>query len=108
MLLAATGKNVYILSGNFHPKRVGSQTMVKVLVRKLNLRKGGRRYAAPASTLIRDSKGKISRVFTIEVTSTTFENDLTFVYKKNVAKARSENKKLFGSPNGIKKLRVAK
>ena len=82
--------------------------MVKVLVRKLNLGKGKRRQAAPATTSVRDSKGKLSRFFTIDVTSPTFEHDLTFVYKRNVAKARSENRKLFGSPDGIKRLRAAK
>jgi hypothetical protein len=82
--------------------------MVKVLVRKLNLRKGKRRQSSPATTSVRDSKGKLSRFFTIDVTSPTFEDDLTFVYKRNVAKARSENRKLFGSPDGIKRLRAAK
>jgi hypothetical protein len=82
--------------------------MVKILVRKLNPAKGRRRQGAPASTSVRDSKGKISRFFTIDVKSPTFENDLTFVYKQNVAKARNENKKLFGSPDGVKTLRAAK
>jgi hypothetical protein len=82
--------------------------MVKVVVRKLKLGSGKRRGNTLERTSVRDSKGKISQFFTIDVKSPTFESDLAFVYKRNVAKARSENKKLFGSPDGVKRLRVAK
>jgi hypothetical protein len=82
--------------------------MVKVVVRKLDAKNGKRREAPPARTAVRDSKGKVSHFFTIDVNGPTFENDLTFVYKHNVAKARNENKKLFGSRDGAKRSRAAK
>jgi hypothetical protein len=72
--------------------------MVKVILRKLDAKKGPRRRAI-AETRVRDASGNIVRYFTIDATSPTFENDLTHVYKSNVSKARAENKKLFGNPD---------
>ena len=74
--------------------------MVKVVVRKLGPGKSERSHREPASTSVLDSKGKSSSFFTIDVKSPTFEKDLTFVYKHNVAKARRENRRMFGSADG--------
>jgi hypothetical protein len=41
------------------------------------------------------------QVYWIDANSKTFTDDLTAVFKKNVAKARRENKRLFGSPDGL-------
>jgi len=82
--------------------------MVKVVVRKLKLGTAKRRPKSLVSTSVRDSKGKVSQFFTVDTKSRTFENDLTFVYKRNVAKARSENTRRFGSPDGVKRLKAAK
>jgi len=72
--------------------------MVKVIVRKIDSKKNARRRTI-AKTHIRDASGKPAGYFTIDTRSPTFEDDLTRVYKANVAKARSENKKFFGAPD---------
>jgi hypothetical protein len=72
--------------------------MVKVVVRKIDAKKRTRRSSI-AKTRVRDASGKIVRYFTIDARSPTFEEDLTRVYKSNVSKARSENKKRFGAPD---------
>jgi hypothetical protein len=72
--------------------------MVKVIVRKLGTKKRPRRNTI-AKTRVRDASGKAADYFTIDAKSPTFEDDLTRLYKENVSKARSENKKLFGVPD---------
>jgi len=37
----------------------------------------------------------------LDLNSATFDDDLTYVFEKNVAKARARNKKLLGSADGI-------
>jgi hypothetical protein len=46
------------------------------------------------------SDGKRVRVLSLDANSPTFDDDLTYVFQRNVAKARRENKKLFGSADG--------
>lgn len=72
--------------------------MVKIVLRKVDGRKRSRRSAI-AQTRVRDASGHVVRYFTIDAKSPTFEDDLTQVYKSNVSKARSENKRLFGNPD---------
>jgi hypothetical protein len=43
------------------------------------------------------------KISTIDANSPTLSADLTALFTRNVAKARRENKKLFGSPDGIRK-----
>lgn len=52
---------------------------------------------------LRNSKGKVVRVLSLDANSPTFIDDLTTVFKRNVRRARQENKRLFGSPDGFKK-----
>jgi hypothetical protein len=47
-----------------------------------------------------NSQGKTVRVLSLDANSSTFIDDLTLVFEKNVAKARRENKKIVGSPDG--------
>ncbi len=49
---------------------------------------------------VRNAEGKLVRVLSLDANSATFIDDLTTVFKKNVAKARHENVRLFGSPEG--------
>ena len=77
--------------------------MAKVLFRKLDSRNGKRRKSRLAKTRVRDASGKAAHFFMIDANSPTFERDLTTVYKANVAAARSENRKLFGSADGVRK-----
>lgn len=48
-------------------------------------------------------EGKTVRVVSIDANSKTFLNDLTKAFEINVRKARQENKKLFGSADGVRK-----
>jgi hypothetical protein len=51
---------------------------------------------------VRGSDGRIRHVMLLDLNSATFDDDLTYVFERNVAKARRENKKLLGSADGIK------
>ncbi len=51
---------------------------------------------------IRSSDGKVRRIMILDLTSATFDDDLTYIFERNVAKARRENKKLLGSADGTK------
>ena len=44
--------------------------------------------------------GVMVRVVPLDPHSPTFIDDLTRIFQSNIAKARRENKKLFGSPDG--------
>jgi hypothetical protein len=47
--------------------------------------------------------GKSVRVVSIDANSKTFLDDLTKAFEINVRKARQENKRLFGSADGVRK-----
>lgn len=49
---------------------------------------------------LRDAAGRAVRVLSLDANSATFSDDLTRVFARNVAKARRENKRLFGSASG--------
>ena len=51
---------------------------------------------------MRNADGKYVRVLSLDANSATFIDDLTTVFEKNVAKARRENKQLFGSADGLR------
>jgi hypothetical protein len=76
--------------------------MVKIVQRKL-----GKYTARPKSvsvTRFRDSKsGRFVENYTIDGRSRKFGDDLTYVFSKNVAKARDENVKRFGTADGRRK-----
>ncbi len=78
--------------------------MVNVIVRKLRSKKAPRNRA-PANVKkrrVRVPGGGSVRVFALDANSPTFDNDLTYVYSANVADARRENTKLFGSADGTR------
>lgn len=52
--------------------------------------------------ILRDPEGRAVRVLTLDANSPTFTDDLTVVFRRNVAKARRENKRLFGSADGLR------
>lgn len=70
-----------------------------------DLKQARKRVAGNAGSvghkLLRTSDGKPVRVLSLDANSSTFIDDLTIVFEKNVAKAREENKKLVGSRDGI-------
>jgi len=77
--------------------------MGKVVVRKIDF-KNGKAGARPGvkKTRVRDSAGQPMQIYTLDARSPTFGDDLTYVYQANVATARHENRKLFGSADGPK------
>ncbi len=50
----------------------------------------------------RDSDGTFRQVMILDLTSATFDDDLTYIFERNVAKARRENRILLGSADGVK------
>jgi hypothetical protein len=75
--------------------------MLKVIIADLTKEKARRK----AKTSVREKRlhradGTIARVLSLDANSPTFDDDLTYVFEKNVARARRENKKLFGSADG--------
>lgn len=55
-----------------------------------------RKNVSVAEKRVRDEHGKVSVIRTIDASSKTFSDDLTYVFKRNVAKARRENKRVVG------------
>jgi hypothetical protein len=49
---------------------------------------------------VHGSDGRAKEVMLLDLNSATFDDDLTYVFEKNVAKARRENKQLLGSADG--------
>jgi hypothetical protein len=49
----------------------------------------------------KDASGKFAQVTVLDANAATFGADLLQVFKDNVAKARKENKRLFGSPDRV-------
>jgi hypothetical protein len=49
---------------------------------------------------LRRSDGSIAKVLSLDANGPTFDDDLTYDFERNVARARRENKKLFGSADG--------
>jgi len=66
-----------------------------------NPRARGRKTSIRRKTL-RDSKGRAVQVLSLDANSTTLSDDLTLIFRRNVAKARKENKRLFGSATGFR------
>jgi hypothetical protein len=50
---------------------------------------------------VRNPEGRFIEKFVIDSNSPTLDADLTFVFQRNVARERRENKRLFGSPDGF-------
>ena len=47
------------------------------------------------------SSGKYAQVAVLDANTATFGSDLLEVFRENVARARKENKRLFGSPDRV-------
>lgn len=71
--------------------------MAKVVVRKFSKPKAELRDTAVTQKRVRDaSTGQFLVVRTIDAQSKTLGQDLNYVFSKNVAKARRENKAVTG------------
>jgi hypothetical protein len=69
--------------------------MTKVVVTK-RASGAGSKAGSVSEKRVRDAEGKLQTVRTLDGRSTTFGSDLTYVFSKNVAKARRENKQATG------------
>jgi hypothetical protein len=73
--------------------------MTDVVIADLNKRKS-RRQTSVRRKRVRNAQGKIVRVLSVDANSPSFIDDLTEIFRLNVRRARAENKRLFGSPDG--------
>ncbi|MBX9845574.1 MAG: hypothetical protein K2Z80_27600 [Xanthobacteraceae bacterium] len=75
--------------------------MAKVIVKNLSksLAAAGRR-SLPEKRVV-NAEGKVVKIPMIDSDSPHFSADLLRVFRKNVAKARRENKQRFGSPDRV-------
>ena len=69
--------------------------VTKVITATLNAN-GRKRKHSVVEKRVRRPDGKVAVMRTIDANSKTFADDLTYVFTKNVAKARRENKLLLG------------
>jgi hypothetical protein len=78
--------------------------VAKVVVTKL-LRKSAREIAGKGISVqrrrVRDEDGDIRIVWALDGGSGTFDADLTYVFGRNVAKARRENKEVTGATDFV-------
>lgn len=78
--------------------------MAKVVIKKLD-GKTARKVAASALSVgqkrVRDGDGELRTLRTLNAGSKTFSSDLTYVFGKNVAKARRENKRVTGRTDSV-------
>ena len=77
--------------------------MVKVVVAKVDRKMRKRRHGAVVERHVRGPDGKLARWFIVDSDSNSLGDDLSYVFKRNVAKARRENTSKFGSPDGFRK-----
>jgi hypothetical protein len=75
--------------------------MAKVVYRSLKPSKPVKRSASVTTKRVRSSDGKAVTVYTIDADSHTFGDDLSYVFRQNVKKARRQNKQLLGSAAGV-------
>ena len=74
--------------------------MAKVIVLKLagaKRRKAAAKSASVGEKRVRDAAGQFRTVRTLDGQSKTFASDLTYVFARNVARARRENKQVTGT-----------
>jgi hypothetical protein len=71
--------------------------MAKVVYGSLKTSKPGRGGASVTTKRITDAQGNRVTLYTVDAESRTLGEDLSYAFAKNVAKARRENKRLFGS-----------
>lgn len=73
--------------------------MVKVVYASLQQPKRG---PSPAVTRkrVKRADGATETILVLDGDSPSFADDLTYAFKRNVARVRRENKRLFGSPSG--------
>jgi hypothetical protein len=77
--------------------------LVKIVVAKIGSKKRRPRRRAVTTRRVRDRDGEFTTQFWLDHYSPTFDEDLTSVFKRNVARVRLDNERVLGSPDGFKK-----
>src|SRR5262245_58688416 len=73
--------------------------MAKLVIASLKSKPGGRGRPPVAKKRIRDTDGRVKTLWTLDLGSATFGQDLQYVFGRNVAKARQDNKRAIGAPD---------
>ena len=76
--------------------------MAKIVVTSLRSGpKGHRETISVTEKRVRDTEGQVKTLRTLDAGSRTFGNDLQYVFGKNVAKARRDNKRAIGTADVV-------
>jgi hypothetical protein len=76
--------------------------MAKVVVTSLRSKlKGRRETTSVTEKRVRDTEGQVKTLRTLDAGSRTFGDDLQYVFGKNVAKARRDNKRAIGAADVV-------
>jgi hypothetical protein len=71
--------------------------MAKVIVKKLKANPKRLGKTGVSEKRVRTSAGRLKTLRTLDVASRTFGADLQYVFAKNVAEARRDNKRVIGT-----------
>jgi glutamate mutase epsilon subunit len=78
--------------------------MAKVVVASLKSKPNGRRDTISVTEKrVRDTEGQVRMLRILDAGSLTFGKDLQYVFGKNVAKARRDNKRAIGAADVVPK-----
>lgn len=78
--------------------------MTAIVIRRYEKpKKAGRKPKGVTERLLTTDTGETVRVRAIDANSPTFGDDFLYVFSRNVAAARRENKAVLGTPSGVKK-----
>jgi hypothetical protein len=75
--------------------------MTKVVVASLRSSSRDRVTTSVAEKRVLDADGRVKTLRTLDIASSTFGRDLEYVFGKNVAKARRENRRVTGASDGV-------
>ena len=76
--------------------------MAKVVVTSLRSKQKGRRETTSVTEKrVRDTEGQVKTLRTLDAGSRTFGDDLQYVFSKNVANARRDNKRAIGAADVV-------
>lgn len=64
---------------------------------------GHRAAPSVSEKQVRDTAGRVKTLRVLDIGSQTFGDDLLYVFGKNVAKARRDNKRILGMPEIVPK-----
>ena len=77
--------------------------MAKVVVADVTAKRRKGRSRAVTKRRVRGADGEFSSQFWVDGFSVTLDDDLTRVFQANVARARLQNERILGSPDGFRK-----